>query len=561
MALKRPVSPPKHSSAKKFETPFGPQTLIFISLLAITTGISYAPLFSNSFLDFDDPEYITANPFIRSGLTFESWSWAWTTLRAGNWHPLTWISHALDVTLFGLNPTGHHLTSLFIHFLNAALLFLLLSLATLESGRSFVVAALFSLHPLAVESVAWAAERKNVLCTLFFLLTIAAYGQYTRHRSTGTYVLTMVVFGLALASKPMAITLPFVLLLLDFWPLGRLQGSTPAASPTPQLKFGSLVVEKLPMMILSFGSAIITLIAQSSSGAVASIATVSLMLRVENAIYSYFAYLIKAFYPVKLVPFYPHAPLSGPQLGLAVILLTGVTVIAWLWRWNRPYLITGWLFYLGTLVPVIGLVQVGEQAMADRYTYIPLIGIFIAFIWFVDDFARARHLPVSIRAAAPMLASFILAVLTWRQVSLWHDDITLWSHNLMVTRDNVVAEDNLGIALLKQARTGDALPHFYRANQLSPDDPISAANVATDLLANGQTTEAIAKYEVALDKAVFIPMLLPNIHSNLGFAFLKMGNLGKAREHYKLALELDPSDQVAAAGLRRVEQLQSRPSQ
>ncbi len=563
MSRRRSASQAKRSSAQPTsgsrKVIFGLKTrdIAAIALLSAVIVISYVPLFSNSFLDYDDPVYITRNAHLQSGLTLESWTWAWTTQEAGNWHPLTWISHAIDVDLFGLNPAGHHAISLLFHVVNAILVFLLLALVSGERGRSLVVAGLFGLHPLAVESVSWAAERKNVLCTLFFLLAVAAYGWYARRPTVTRYLWLVFAFALGLCAKPMVITLPFVLLLLDFWPLRRVEGFSPPnpGFPLPQLTISKLVFEKLPLLILCAGSAIITVIAQSSAGAVASAGTLPPTARIANAIYSYFDYTLKAFWPTGLAPFYPEASRDTSQIVLALLFIVVVSLAAWLQRTSRPYLIVGWLFYLGTLVPVIGLVQVGMQAMADRYTYIPMIGIFVAVVWLAHDFAIARKLQPSARVLLPVTILAILAALTWRQVSFWHDDITLWSYNLKVTNNNVVAEDNLGIALLKEGRTREALRHFYNATRLAPNDPISAANVATDLLAHGQIQEAIAKYEAALEKAAFVPMLLPNIHSNLGSAFLKIGNLDQARDHYKLALSLNPDDQVARSGLQRIRQL------
>jgi len=532
--------------------------VLFACLLATSIIVAYSPVFSNSFVDYDDPDYITHNAHINSGLTLEAWSWAWTTLQSGNWHPLTWISHAIDVSLFGLDPAGHHFTSLLIHGANTVLLFLLLSAITRYKGRCLVAAALFGLHPLTVESVSWAAERKNVLCTLFFFLALAAYGWYARRPSTKRYLCLAIAFALGLASKPMVITLPFVLLLLDYWPLKRVQGlSGNSDCCLPQLPINRLVWEKSPLLFLSAASGIITIIAQSAAGAVASSGAVPLAARLSNAIYSYFDYLLKAFWPAALAPFYPESRLSPLKVALALFLIIVISAAAWFVRERHPYVLVGWLFYLGTLVPVIGFIQVGMQAMADRYTYIPMIGIFVAAVWLTDDFAREYRVHLGARALAAVAALIILGTLTWRQVHLWHDDITIWSYTLKVTSNNVVAEDNLGIALLNEGRIQEALSHFYRATSLSPDDPISGANVATDLLSHGRTQEAITKYEAILGRAALVPMLLPNVHSNLGSAFLSIGDLAQAREHYRLALKLNPGDAVAQRGLVRIERLNS----
>lgn len=546
----------KRAAAQSGVSRFRGSNIVSICLLLAAIAIAYSQLPANSFIDFDDPAYITANPHIRSGLTVATWTWAWTSTEAGNWHPLTWISHALDVDLFGLEPAGHHWISLLIHALNAVLLYLLLWWTTRKNGRCLVVAAMFALHPLGVESVAWAAERKNLLCTLFFLLALAAYGWYARRTTPARYLWLALMFALGLSAKPMLITLPFVLLLLDFWPLGRVQNfSSPSPLfPVDQLPIGRLVLEKVPLLVLSVGSGIITLIAQSSAGAVSSINALPLEERIANAIHSYWAYMAEAFWPLHLVPFDPRVPLSALQIGFALLFLAAASAVVWLQRANRPYLIAGWLFYLGTLVPVIGLVQVGTQAMADRYTYIPMIGIFAAIVWAADDFAVERKLPNMVRVAVPALVLAILTGLTWRQVRYWHDSVRLWSYNLEITPDNVVAEDNLGIALLQEGKTEEALRHFYNANRLDPGDVISSVNVATDLLAHGRPREAIAKYTAALSGAGLVPMLLPNIHSNLGSAYLSLGDLDQARDHYTLALDLNPEDQVARSGLGKIEQ-------
>jgi tetratricopeptide (TPR) repeat protein len=546
---KRPASPPDPQRSRL-------GNVASIGLLIAVITRAYLPLFSNGFIVFDDPVYITRNPHIQSGLTFDTWKWALSSTDAANWHPLTWIVHALNVDLFGMNAGGHHFTSLFIHVLNAVLLYLLLSQITPYKGRCLVSAALFALHPLAVESVGWAAELKSLLCTFFFLLAIAAYGWYAVRPRPIRYVVLIVTFALALCSKPMAITLPFVLLLLDFWPLGRVKGLSSAnsvfsgrTSPVVQL-----VLEKIPLLMLSIGSAIVTIVAQSSGGAVDPLSVVPLPARLSNGVYSYLVYIIKAFWPAGLAPYYPLAPVSAGHVALASLFLAATTVIVWWQRAARPYLIAGWLFYVSTLIPVIGLIQVGGQARADRYTYVPMIGIFVAIIWLAGDFAVSRKLRPALQTAMSAAILAVLAILTWRQASLWRDDMTLWSYTLEATDNNFMAEDNLGLALLSQGKVQEALPHFYRAQSLNPDDLVSTVDVATDLLAHGRAQEAIAKYEIALRRAAFVPMMLPNIHSNLGSAFLSVGNVEQARSHFEIALRLDHDDALAKSGLQKIEQ-------
>lgn len=557
MARKRSTSQSQRSRQEQPASSNRTRQFIVASILGALVIACYIPLFSNSFIDFDDPEYITQNSYIRNGLTFDSWIWAWTSLRSGNWHPLTWMSHALDVSISGLEPTGHHFTSLLIHVLNVVLLFMLLFHSTKRLRLAVIVAALFGLHPLAVESVAWAAERKNVLCTFFFLVAIAVHGWYAEHPTKRRYLLLMLVFAMGLLAKPMVITLPFVLLLLDYWPFRRLDVFSNSNSEVTnhQLSIKSAMVEKFPLLLMVIPSAIITLIAQSSAGAIASAGAIPFLPRVANALHSYLEYILKALWPVGLVPFYPRAAPGVPQIIISILFIVAVSVTAWRLRATRPYLIVGWLFYVGTLVPVIGLVQVGDQAIADRYTYIPMIGIFVAVVWLIDEFATTYKVQGAFRISIAAVAVAICGALTWRQVRLWHDDIQLWSYTIDITKNNSVAEDNLGIALLKQGNTEEAIHHFYIANRLNPTDPISAANVATDLLQRGRIPEAIEKYQVALQRAAFVPMLLPNIHSNLGSAFFKQGNLKQARQHYDLALSLNPEDRVARAGLQKIDQL------
>jgi len=557
MSRKRSASTRKRAAGPPKAQRFRLGNLAFIGLLVAVITIAYLPLFSNSFiLTYDDPQYIVRNPHIQPGWSFDTWKWAWSSTDEANWHPLTWIVHALNVDLFGMNAAGHHFTSLLIHVLNAVLLYLLLSRVTPYKGRCFVVAALFGLHPLAVESVSWAAELKNVLCTFFFLLAIAAYGWYAVRPRPARYAVVIVAFALALCSKPMAITLPFVLMLLDFWPLGRVKSlsSQNSVFPVSSSTATRLALEKIPLFILSIGSTIVTFIAQSSSGAVISVSVVPLPVRLANAVYSYLAYIIKAFWPARLSPYYPLVPVSDGEVALAALFLVATTVIVWWQRAARPYLIVGWLFYVGTLIPVIGLVQIGGQARADRYTYIPMIGVFVAIVWLAGDFAISRKVRPAVETAVSAAILALFAVLTWRQVGFWRDDMTLWSYTLEATGNNFMAEDNLGLALMQQGRIEEALPHFYRAEKLNPDDPVSTVNVATDLLAHGRAQEAILKFEAALPRAAFVPKMPAYIHSNLGSAYLSLGEADQARNQYMIALGLDHDNALAKSGLQKIEQ-------
>src|SRR5580700_1852215 len=416
--------------------------------LALATLAVYHSVGSHPFIDYDDHDYVTNNSHVKAGLTWDTFTWAWTSTQASNWHPVTWLSHAADCELHGLNPSGHHWTNLLLHTLNVALVFLLLERVTGARWRSLFAAALFALHPLNVESVAWIAERKNVLSTLFFLSALGAYGWYAAKPGVKRYLVVAAFFALGLAAKPMVITLPFVFLLMDFWPLQRVQGWGPAtasraragkrkqatedeaiASPLglPSRPVSRLLLEKLPLFIFLFASAIITVIAQRSS-AIRSLSKIPMDERLENALYSYALYIWKAFWPTRLALFYPHPTdtLTGWQLGLAFLFLFSVTALVWNQRSVRPYLVTGWLWYLGTLVPVIGIVQVGDQAMADRYAYIPLIGIFVMVVWGIGDWADGRNVNVGLRWAASVAVLAALSFLTWRQIGYWRSDIDVW---------------------------------------------------------------------------------------------------------------------------------------
>jgi len=432
----------------------------------------YNPVNRHPFVNYDDDRYVTENAHIRQGLTGDTIGWSLTSTEQANWHPLTWMSHALDVSLFRLNPAGHHLTNVLLHVVNVCLLFLLLMWATKRLGPSLFVAALFAMHPINVESVAWVAERKNVLCTLFFFLGLLAYGWYAQKPGWKRYLVVLVSFGAGLASKPMVITFPFVLLLLDYWPLARADG----ANKTP---WSRLVLEKLPLFALSVASAAITMLAQQSGGAVRSNTEFSFGVRIANAICAYAMYLWKMIWPSHLAPLYPHPGSSLPawQVVLAAIILAIITTLVWRFR-SRRYLLVGWFFFLGTLVPVIGLVQVGEAAMADRYAYIPLIGIFVMIAFGSSDVAQQKSWGF-ISAIPAAVALIALSFATYRQIGYWHSNEELWSHALAVTSNNFVAEDNLGGALILEGREEEAQAHFAAAARINPRDPMSHSNLGT----------------------------------------------------------------------------------
>lgn len=525
-------------------------------LLAVITLALYNPVNRHPFVNYDDDRYVTENSHIRQGLTGDTIAWAITATEQANWHPLTWMSHALDVSLFRLNPTGHHFSSILLHVINVILLFLLLIWATNRLGPSLFVAALFALHPINVESVAWIAERKNVLCTLFFFLTLWAYGWYAKKPDWKRYLLVAALFAAGLASKPMVITLPFVLLLLDYWPLGRVQGSGDK-NKTP---WSQLVVEKLPLLLMSAASALLTMRAQQAGGAVRSTTQFSVGTRIANAIYAYALYLWNMLWPTRLAPLYPHPGDTLPawRVLIAMAVLLGITAFVWKVR-SRRYLPVGWLFFLGTLVPVIGLVQVGEAAMADRYAYIPLIGIFVMIGFGVADLAQQKDWGLS-PAIAGGLFLIALSFATYRQIGYWQTNEELWAHTLAVTTNNFVAEDNLGGALILEGKEEEDHPHFEAAAHINPRDPMSHSNLGTYYLTHNQMPEAVKQYEAAAEMTSD-PGLLAQTYANLGAAYRALNEDESAQTNYNHSLRLNPNQYNAWLGLGLVAQKQGKLSE
>ena len=521
----------------------------------VATLALYNPVNRHPFVNYDDDRYITENLHVHNGLTWRTITWAFTATEQGNWHPLTWLSHALDYQLFHQNPAGHHLTSLLIHAANAVLLFLFLMYATRRLGPSLFVAALFALHPINVESVAWVAERKNVLCTFFFFATLIAYGWYARQPDWRRYLVFAGLFVLGLMSKPMVITLPFVLLLLDYWPLGRIRGGRADATAAPLSK---LVVEKLPLIALSAASAVITMQAQRAGGAMRSTAQFSLAVRLENAVMAYAMYLWKMIWPSHLSPIYPHPgdSLAGWQVGTSALVLLAVTAVALKFR-ARRYLLTGWLWFLGTLVPVIGLVQVGDQAMADRYAYIPLVGIFIMIAWRIADLADSKQIGLVVRVIPAACVLLALSFATNRQLGYWSSNYDLWTHAVAVTGRNFIAQDNLGGALLWLGKTDEAYLHFQAAAEINPLDPMSRSNLGAYLQEHGHMAEAIEKYNRVIT-LTSDPGLLAATYANLGAAYRKLGEDEKARTSYDQALQLNPNQYNVYLGLGELLEKQSR---
>lgn len=534
------------------------RNVVLCLLLVVATLALYNPVNRHPFVNYDDDRYVTENLHVHDGLTWDTIAWAFTATEQGNWHPLTWLSHALDWQLFHRNATGHHFTSLLIHAANAVLLFLFLAYATGRVGPSWLVAALFALHPINVESVAWVAERKNVLCTFFFFAALIAYSWYARKPDWRRYLAFAGLFALGLMSKPMVITLPVVLLLLDYWPLGRIRGLPSGTPPIAQAPLSRLLVEKLPLLVLSAASAWITMQAQRAGGAMRSAAQFSLGVRLENALVAYATYLWKMIWPSHLAPLYPHPGASLPvwQLVISALVLLAVTVAVFRFR-PRRYLLTGWLWFLGTLVPVIGLVQVGDQAMADRYAYIPLVGIFVMLAWGAADLADSRQIGLAARWIPAACILLALALATNRQLSYWSSNYDLWTHALAVTDRNFIAQDNLGGALLLLDKPDEAYSHFQAAAQINPSDPMSHSNLGAYLQEHGRLPEAMEQY----DRTISLTSdagLLAATYANLGTAYRKLGEDGKARENYDQALRQNPNQSSAYLGLGQLLEKQNQ---
>lgn len=505
--------------------------------LVFFTIAAYSSVGSLDFVSFDDPQYITENPQVIQGLSWPGVEWAFTTGQASNWHPLTWISHMVDLELFGLNPGPHHLVNLFLHIINTILLFTLLRQTTGATFRSALVAALFALHPLHVESVAWVSERKDVLSTLFLMLTLWAYALYTRNPAPGRYIAVFVLLALGLMAKPMLVTVPFVLLLLDIWPLRRVKLGSPRLGLAAKL-----VIEKLPLFALITASSLVTLLVQHEGGAINTLNEVPLDIRLSNVLVSYVMYVAKMFWPSGLAALYPipkSIPLWQPLAAGFVLAAVSFAVLKMLRRY--PYLTVGWLWFLGTLVPVIGIVQVGSQSMADRYTYIPLIGLFIMVSWGGYDLLvrnTGKRAPV-VAAVAMMIMG--LGATTWFQVQYWADSKTLWKRVLAVTSNNARAHVAYGSILAKEGRHNDATKQFATAIAIQPNYAEAHGKLGVQLAESGRYEEAMFHYKEALRYKPDLGMA----NTNLGNALLADGRPGEALAYYEKALIQDKGDSLA----------------
>jgi tetratricopeptide (TPR) repeat protein len=526
--------------------------LILIGLALVTFGI-YAQLIGHHFITFDDPTYIQDNPMVNRGVTLAGLAWAFTTFHAGNWHPLTWIAHMIDSQLFGMFAGGHLLVNALIHSANTLLVFWFLLRTTRSRWSSALVAALFALHPLHVESVAWASERKDTLSTFFGLLSLIAYTRYAEAPSIRRYAWVAIMLALGLLAKPMLVTWPFMMLLLDYWPLGRSCSHGPVARrnrDAPQGRGYSafavaktwrrLVVEKIPLFALVAASAVVTFLAQSHGGAVITFTQASIMLRLSNALVSYAKYLLLAFWPNDLAAYYAYTGTDIPawQIIGAALLLIAITAFCFSQRKIRPYLIVGWLWFLGTLVPVIGLVQVGAQSMADRYFYIPSIGLFIAIVFGLADIAETRRLAPWLGAAIANVVLLALATLTNAQIHRWSDSFTLFKHTLTVAGPSVVVEDCLGLAMHKNGQLDEAVMHFEKALQMRPDDYTALLTMGVTRFYQGRVPEAIEYAQAAIRGHADEP----KPHNLLGMALAKQNRNEAALDEVRRASELDPKD-------------------
>ncbi len=513
---------------------------VCIALASLTWAV-FGQTLRHDFVNYDDPRYVYQNTRITSGLNIAGIAWAFTHIHSENWHPVTTITHMLDCQLYGLKAGGHHFTNVLLHTVAVVLLFLLLLQMTGALWRSAFVAALFAIHPLHVESVAWVAERKDVLSGVFFMLTLLAHVHYARAPSLRRYLIVAFVFALGLMSKPMLVTLPFVLLLLDYWPLRRMADQR--SHPGHQLV--RLLVEKIPFIALSAVSSVVTFVAQR--GALGWTEQLPMLPRVNNALVSYVIYVRQMFWPANLAVFYPHPEnrLLPWEISLALAVLIGVTMAAVILRKKAPYFIMGWFWYLGMLIPVIGLVQVGWQGHADRYTYLPQIGLYIAGTWaFADLTASWRRRRVLLIAAAPLVVA-ALSCSASIQTSYWRNSETLFTHALAVTKHNDVAENNLGIIFLQNGQLDDAISRLQAAIDLRPENGPAHNNLAKALLQKGRVAEAMVHYRK------FLEIEPANVEARniLGTALIQRGRIREAIEQWQDALAIEPENGNAASNL------------
>ena len=519
------------------------RTLLICVALAAATFTAFEGVKNNGFVNYDDNVYVTENPFVQGGLNLKSVQWAFTSLYAGNWHPLTWVSHAIDCAVFGPDPAGHHLVSVAIHITNVILLFLILKKMTRAIWPSAFVAAVFGLHPLGVESVAWIAERKNVLSAFFAFLTIWAYLWYAQKSWWRRYVMVAVCFAAGLLAKPMLVTLPFALVLLDYWPIGRFGGLN------GWRWLWRAIIDKSPLLVMSAVSCAVTYLAQAKSEALLDIAAAPLSLRFGNAFVSYVVYIGKVFYPAALAALYP-IDLKGLKLwqmaaSFTAVLIISLAVIA-AGRRHR-YLLTGWLWYLGMLVPVIGVVQVGVQSMADRYMYLPGIGIYIIVAWLAGGAAAKFRLPKTVPATISAAILIVLLLITRNQVGYWKNSMTLCEHTLAVTKNNYVMQSNCGEALNAAGRIDEAIKHYRQAIEINPRYEIAHNNLGCVLSDRGLLPEATAEFKIATEiKPGYVKAL-----NSYGAVLAMQGQFARAISEFAKALSISPNYKVAMDNMCR----------
>lgn len=508
--------------------------LVIVFLMIICLA-AFGRIAENDFISYDDDLYITENPHIQSGFNTESIQWSFTTVHHSYWHPLTWLSHMLDWKLFGADASGHHLISLFFHIITAILLFLFLNKTTHNIWPSAFVAAFFALHPLRVESVAWAAERKDVLSMFFAMATLYTYAFYAENRKISKYFLCLFCFALALMSKPMMVTLPCVLLLFDYWPLQRWQTASSDSTGSRQQFAGRILREKIPFFMLAIAASILAFWAQNKVGAMVNTSDIAFVERCYNAIVSYVMYLTKILWPAKLAIFYPLTlPLSLWKVFISAVILLFITAVVLYFSRKLPFMFTGWFLYLGTLVPVIGLVQVGDQAMADRYTYLPSIGIFIILVWGIYTLFNKEFFRKFFLFPTAMVILIVLAILTYRQCGYWKNSIVLYHHALSVTEKNYKIHHNMGAALFQKGKIREAEHHFDRAVKINPNH--------LSFNSRGEIYARAGKYQQAFDdfnKAISLNPRHPDGYYNRGVTYEVTGQFLPALADFNKAISLD----------------------
>jgi protein O-mannosyl-transferase len=528
--------------------------ILLAVLLALGTGALYAPSVRNGFVNYDDPDYVTRNTHVLTGLSWANLIWAFGTDNpAANWHPLTWISHMADVSWYGTNPAGHHFTNVLLFSLDIVLLFLFLESATGRPLGSAAVASVFAIHPLNVESVAWVAERKAVLSVFLLMWALLAYVWYTRRPSLGRYVCVTLLFALAMMAKIMVITLPLLLLLLDYWPLQRLGETGPSSESRPFLQtLGRLVVEKIPLALLAAAGGWMTLYMHRKEGALTTVMPFSW--RFKNAVYSYVVYLGKTIWPSRLSVFYPHPENSLPwwKVMLAAVILAGICGAVLRFREKR-YLAVGWLWYLVALAPMIGFVQSGRQGMADRYACISLLGLALGGVWLLGDWIARFHLNQGLTVALFLILLSPYVYLTHTQIRYWHDSYTLFSHALEVTKNNGIAENNLGAALVEMREAPLAKEHFETAVRLIPELASAHYNLGTILQSENQPEASARQYQLAIAFSAD-QIEKAQAHNNLGALFLQSRNFAAARNEFSAAIALNPREQNSYMGRGMIEE-------